>query len=169
MIKPALRIVETVRGKGATWFAANADGCITLAVGGLAMCEVTPVAIGADGVVLTWQASCLRIWRVSIAGPGPLAAVSEAAAKWFGVPAPAADFLAGFTDRTLFPTVPESPIDTAALLERFADVLALILDEPLHTLPGAGPDGGSPLALRLSHFLPDIADRAAALLEEMGR
>ena len=169
MTKPALRIVETVRGKGATWFAANANGCIALAINGVAMCEVTPAAIDADGVVLTWEAASLRPRRELIAGPGPLAAVSEAAAKWFGVPAPAADFLAGFTDRALFPPVPVPPIDTAALLERFANVLAEILDEPLHTLPGAGPYGTEPLALRLSHFRPDIADRAAALLDEAGR
>ncbi|MCJ2104734.1 hypothetical protein MKK70_04945 [Methylobacterium sp. E-041] len=165
---PALRVVETVRSSTATWFPANADGCIGLAIGGVALCEVTPVAIDAQGVVLTWQTALLRPTRTELAGPGSLATVCGQAATHFRVSPPAEDFLARFDGQALFPSNAPAA-DTAALLERFADVLALILDEPLHTLPGAGPYGAEPLALRLAHFRPDIADRAAILLEEAGR
>ena len=57
-----------------------------------------------------------------------------------------------------------------SLLERFADLLAVILDEPLATLPGGdpgGPDG--PTELRLRHFRPELSAVAAQLLEEAGR
>ena len=60
------------------------------------------------------------------------------------------------------------------LADRLAALLSELVDTPLVTLPG---DGGSqnphtaawrPLELRLSHFKPDLAERAAALLEEAG-
>ena len=165
---PALRIVETVRGNAATWFAANADGCISLAIGSIAVCEITPVAIGADGVVQTWQAASLRSWRVPIGGPDALEVVAAAAAKWFRVLPPAPDILAGFIDRAP-PAAMPAPTADEGLLARFADLLATILDDPLTTLPGPGPDGGPPLELRLSHFRPDLVDLAATLLDEAGR
>lgn len=164
---PALRVVETVRSSTASWFAANADGCIGLAIDGKTRCEVTPVGIDAAGVALTWQAASLHAWRTTIGEPGPLVETCAAAAAWFKVAPPPAEFLAPYTE-PLFPAAaPQAgPED---LLARFADVLATILDEPLHTLPGAGPYGAEPLALRLAHFRPDIADRATILLEEAGR
>ena len=165
---PALRIVDSVRGKAATWFAANADGCIGLAIGSIAVCEITPAATGADGFVLTWQADSLRSWREPIAGPDTLETVAAAAARWFCVLPPAADFLSGFRDLAPTAAVP-APLADEGLLARFADLLAAILDDPLTTLPGPGPDGGPPLELRLSHFRPDLVDLAATLLDEAGR
>lgn len=55
------------------------------------------------------------------------------------------------------------------LADRLAALLGEIIDEPLVSLPGspAGP-GPQPLELRLSHFKPELAERAAALLEEAG-
>ena len=164
---PALRVVETVRSSTATWFAANADGCIGLAIGGVTRCEVAPVAIDAAGVALIWQASSLRAWRTAIAGPGPLVETCAAAAALFKVAPPTSEFLARYAE-PLFPAA--APVASPeGLLAQFAEVLAAILDEPLITLPGAGPDGSAQLALRLSHFRSDVAERAAALLEEVGR
>ncbi|GJD97738.1 hypothetical protein [Methylobacterium iners] len=54
------------------------------------------------------------------------------------------------------------------LLDRMGELLAAILDEPLMTLPGSGPEGSHPLELRLSHFRPEFSERAAILLEEAG-
>lgn len=59
--------------------------------------------------------------------------------------------------------------DDVPLVDRLADLLAQILDEPLVTLPGGDPGGGPPLELRLAHYRPDLSARAAELLDEAGR
>lgn len=65
---------------------------------------------------------------------------------------------------------PTEPAGDASLLERFADLLARILDEPLAVLPGRDPGNGTGTTeLRLSHYRPELSERAAALLEEAGR
>jgi|GEM_PF-2584211 len=55
----------------------------------------------------------------------------------------------------------------ATLPERLAACLAEAVDTPLLVLKE--PDGHSDLELRLAHFRPDIANRAAELLEEAGK
>lgn len=57
---------------------------------------------------------------------------------------------------------------TETMERRLADCLATCIDEPL--LKGfLGGDGRIPTEVRLGFFRPEIADRAAALLEEAGR
>ena len=50
------------------------------------------------------------------------------------------------------------------LPKELAAVLAEIVDANLFVSPGAPL--GHPATLRLAHFMPDLAERAAALLEE---
>lgn len=59
--------------------------------------------------------------------------------------------------------------DDMALADRLAELLAQIVDEPLTVLPGSDPgDLRRETELRLSHFRPDLSERAAGLLEEAG-
>lgn len=51
----------------------------------------------------------------------------------------------------------------AELPEKLAAVLAEIVDATLLELPGTPTD---PVSLRLAHFKPELAERAASLLEE---
>ena len=57
---------------------------------------------------------------------------------------------------------------TTSLERRLAECLAAIVDEPL--LTGRDEPGGfsSPLDIRLGFFKPELANRAAELLEEVG-
>ncbi len=52
------------------------------------------------------------------------------------------------------------------LVDRLAAILSDIVDEPLLVLHDAARP--RPLELRLSHFKPELAERAAELLEEAG-
>lgn len=60
------------------------------------------------------------------------------------------------------------------LVDRLAALLSAIVDEPLLVLPSdgqgaVGPRGQlRPEPLRLAHFKPELAEAAAALLEEAG-
>jgi hypothetical protein len=54
------------------------------------------------------------------------------------------------------------------LEDRLADCLAAAIDTPLLT-GGETEFGGRPIGLRLAFFKPEIAERAAELLEEAGR
>lgn len=58
--------------------------------------------------------------------------------------------------------------DNVALADRPAMVLAEIIDEPLTVLNDASSVSPRPLQLRLAHFQPELAERAAELLEEAG-
>ncbi|WP_375454811.1 hypothetical protein [uncultured Methylobacterium sp.] len=165
--RPALRIVDAPRASTPTWYVAHADGSIGLEIDGFVVCLLTPAAVDAAGAILKWEAFSFRAWRTRIVEPASLAEACAAAAAWFRVPAPEASFIAGHVDR-LAPAVKPST-DRTALVERLADLLAAILDDPMTTLPGAGPDGGPPLELRLSHFRPELCERAARLLDEAGR
>ncbi len=62
----------------------------------------------------------------------------------------------------------DRPVDDAPLEDRLADCLAAAIDTPLLTV--RDQEGGKlPLDLRLGAFNEEIAERAAALLEECGK
>ena len=66
-------------------------------------------------------------------------------------------------------TKPPAPANAdVPLLDRIAAVLNDIVDEPLQRINDAGSNAPRDLELRLAHFRPDLAERAAAVLEEAG-
>jgi len=57
----------------------------------------------------------------------------------------------------------------ASLFGRALDLLKAVIDEPLATLPGGvEPGWAGPSHLALHQFRPDLSQKIAALLEEMG-
>ena len=71
-------------------------------------------------------------------------------------------------DRTIDTSLGVEVPETETLEQRLADCLATCIDEPL--LKGfLGGDGRIPTEVRLGFFRPEIVDRAAELLEVVGR
>lgn len=56
----------------------------------------------------------------------------------------------------------------ATIEARLAECLALAIDTPLLNVPDPERGGKSTICLRLYSFLPEVTDRAAELLEEIG-
>lgn len=150
-----------------TWKIADDESVLHLIVEGGVVAEVAPWTDKA-GDVSFWAASA----GTCDLGCGTLLDACRSAALDAGVIAPVPDELRialGERASAVAPPVGASTPDP--LLDRLADLLAAILDEPLHTLPGSDPSSGlnEPLQLRLAHFRPDLSEVAARLLEEAGR
>lgn len=167
MNRSALQIV-TPGSRTGEWRIADDESVLQLVVDGAVACVVAPWTDNKSGELVWWWATA---GDRTVAVHERVVEVCRLAALDAAVAAPlSAELL-----RSLGESGPESePIHTpstvAPLLERFADLLATILDDPLTTLAGSGPEGGQdPLHLRLSHFRPELAERAAVLLEEAGR
>jgi len=167
-MKPGLQVVSSGARTG-TWRIAADESVIELVVDGAVACTIAPWTDNKTGELAWWGATA---GDRQIGLDERLVEVCRIAALDAGVSAPVPpELLASLWE---IPDLGEAPrvvaSATAPLLERFADLLAAILDEPLHTLSGPGPDGGiEPLQLRLAHFRPDLSERAAVLLDEAER
>lgn len=162
-----LQIVSEGMRSG-TWRLAADEAGIELFVDGVVVCTIAPWTITESGTHVFWWA-----WQdeALIACETLLADTCRAAAAALGVSAPVTQaFFATLREVGDLDAAPSDNAPSDSLLERFADLLAVILDEPLATLPGGdpgGPDG--PTELRLRHFRPELSAVAAQLLEEAGR
>lgn len=168
-MKPGLQLVASAARTG-SWRIAADESVIELVVEGAVVCTIAPWTDNKTGELAWWGATA---GDRQIGLDVRLAEVCRIAALDAGVSAPVPPELLASLRESADPAdaTPRVVASAAApLLERFADLLAAILDEPLHTLSGPGPDGGhDPLQLRLAHFRPDLSERAAVLLEEAGR
>ena len=167
-MKPGLQLVAPDARTG-IWRIAADESVIELVVEGAVVCTIAPWTDNKTGELAWWGATA---GDRQIGLDVRLVEVCRIAALDAGVSAPVPpELLVSLkegADRGEAPRPIASA--TAPLLERFADLLATILDEPLHTLSGPGPDGGrDPLQLWLAHYRPDLSERAAVLLEEAGR
>lgn len=152
-----------------TWRVAADESVLELVVDGAVVCTIAPWTDNKTGELAWWGATA---GERQIGLDVRLVEVCRIAALDAGVSAPVPpELLASLRESPDPGDAPRVTASTIApLLERFADLLAAILDEPLHTLSGPGPDGGrDPLQLRLAHFRPDLTERAAELLDEAGR
>lgn len=152
-----------------TWKIADDESVLQLLVDGAVAAEIAPWTHDKTGELAWWSANA---GERHIGIHERLAELCRITALDVGVHAPiSAELLDELRDP---PAEPETPPATGApepLVDRLADLLAVILDEPLTTLPGCDPAsaGDEPLQLRLAHFRPDLSERAAVLLEEAGR
>lgn len=174
MTRAKLALVPEAALRTGIWRVADDESVLQLLVDGAAVCEIAPWSDVKTGAFAWW-------WAVagerSVGLGERLSEVCRLAALDAGVIAPVSSELLKSLGETVLDAVPApvrgldaEPSAEAPLADRIATLLARILDEPLTTLAGAGPDGGrDPLQLRLSHYRPDLAERAAELLEEAGR
>ena len=171
--KPHLRLAEAmpaVERRAATWRLATDESVFELVAGGKVLCEAAPWTDRKTGNLCWWAVTAGETYFEL---DKSLAVVMQRAIEHFGVAAQVPyDLLASVSEQPLVAPPPQpKPVESPKpLLERFADVLAAILDDPLITLPGHHPMGGpEPAERRLVHFRPDLSERAASLLEELGR
>lgn len=161
-----LQILSAATRTGA-WKIADDESVLQLLVDGTVVAEVAPWTDKA-GDVSFWAASA----GTRDLGCGSILDACRSAALDAGVIAPVPDELRIALGERVAAVA--QPVEVGApdpLLDRLADLLAAILDEPLATLPGSDPASAvnEPLQLRLAHFRPDLSEVAARLLEEAGR
>lgn len=162
-----LQVVSDGMRRG-TWRLAEDESAIELVVTGDVVCTIAPWTDQKTGKHGFW-------WAVqgdtTLACQTLLADTCRTAAAALGVSAPVTQaFFATLREVGDLDTAPASVAPPDSLLERFADLLAVLLDEPLLTLPGGDPGGpDAPTELRLKHFRPELSAVAARLLEEAGR
>lgn len=163
-----LQILNSATRTG-TWKIADDESVLQLLVDGAVAAEIAPWTHDETGELAWWSANAGER-RIGI--HECLAELCRITALDAGVHAPiSAELLDELREPPGDPEAPPATGKTEPLVDRLADLLAVILDEPLTTLPGSDPAGAinEPLQLRLAHFRPDLSEVAARLLEEAGR
>lgn len=168
MSRPALQIVAGTATKPGIWQIADDESDVVLVVDGAVVARVSPWTDDRTGKLAWWTAMA---GERELGLDGCFEALCNRAAAQLGIAAPVSrELLASLRLEPLPAMPPAESASDASLLERFADLVARILDEPLAILPGRDPaDGAGTTELRLSHYRPELSERAAALLEEAGR